>query len=503
MSISKYRVVITQSETFEIDFRNTLSPSSKLVFLVNDLISLTNFPETNTIQTSEIEMQLLNEKITLVKDYQTKTLKILVNSIETPGNIYQILSEKTGLNINNESWKEIILDCNKAGITNLAELTSKFLPINNSPDGNIEALVTQASQGLSKEESDKLVRYREVSVKIKNMEVEVSSYQNEKKNKEEIKKDKERIDREVKAIDDKLSSVNMLIESQNRIKQELTKFNNITTDSTISQKVEKIKESRSQMLASNLRTVKKTPGRNIEEEGPEMPLFIAKWMVALVVLQCIFSLLFFIITLQLVQLFIGLFSAVTLLVLMLLVNINRYANRYEGRFTNDDVDVDSNNQLSPKMDLDENRLILNTAWVNALQGELSLIETTMNTRLGDKNLTQLSEGKTKLLKEQIDTDSKLKEIESKSINTEEYYKKRREVDILKIEKENIEFSLEGKMKPELEAQILEQMGRESGSVNVNTNLLPILIVNCNFVQEILDFVNNLMQSRQVLLINFA
>ncbi len=333
------------------------------------------------------------------------------------------------------------------------------------------------------------------------MEVEVGSYQNQKKNKEDQKKNKEKIDNDIKAIEDKLASVNLLTESQNRLKGELEKFKSITSDSSIYQKVEKIKENRSQTLSSSLKNMKKSVGVNMETETKEGSLVVAKWMIALVGFQLVLSLLFFIITFQLIQLLIGVFSAVVILILMLLVNVSRYSYQYKANLNVSPTSLPLQKSVLVS-NPDEDKLILNNAWSRALQGELDMVNITITSRLGDKTLDQIKAEKEKLLEEQKKLDSQMSETEGKALNTEEYYKKRRELDILKIEKENIEFGLEGKIKKDLEDKILEISSSGSVAPNKTVASMPLLLINCKFAEQITDFINNLKQTRQVLQINY-
>jgi len=151
-----------------------------------------------------------------------------------------------------------------------------------------------------------------------------------------------------------------------------------------------------------------------------------------------------------------------------------------------------------KSNPDEDKLILNNAWSKALVSELKMIDETMKSRLGDKTLEQISLEKQNLLEEQKKLDAQVSETEGKSLNTEEYYKKRRELDILKIEKENIEFSLEGKIKQDIEDQIAA-----SGDTNIKSEAsLPLLFVNCKIEEQIADYINNIKQTRQVLILNY-
>lgn len=495
LAVLKYRAVVNPSQVFELDTSGAILPNPQVVFFLNDYLNPTSIAAENKITNSELKFKINDsEEVQLNKDYGSNSVQILLNGTVSNQGFFELLSEKLKTPIDKVSWMKLVIDFVKNNINTIEDL-QKFLPANSQPGKNIDELITKASEGLTKEESDKLVRLRETNLKIKAMDAEVGSYQNQKKNKEDVKKNKEKIDRDVKELEDKLSSVNMLIESQKRLQNELEKFSNITSDSSIPQKVDNIKENRSKNLSSSLKTIRKSAGVHMESEEKEGSLLIGKWMIGLVVLQLIFSLLFFIITLQLIQLLIGIFSAIVILILMLLVNVNRYSYEYKGRFQT----VDQAVPLSVhKSNPDEDKLILNNAWSKALTSELQMINETMKSRLGDKTLEQISLERQNLLEEQKKLETQISETEGKSLNTEEYYKKRRELDILKIEKENIEFSLEGKIKNEIEDQIAASAGNETKS----EPQLPLIFVNCKIEEQIADFINNIKETRQVLILNY-
>lgn len=484
--------MVNPSEVFEFDAGNPIPSNPHTNFFVNDFLNINSLSQENKIQSSELVFKIGDSKeLKVIKEYTSNSLKVFVDNQEVQKNIFEQLSEILGMQVDLALWSKSVVDCVKNNIENLDTLKS-LLP--QESQGDATSLITQASEGLSKEESEKLTRLRETTKKIKTMEGEVGSYQNQKKNKEELKKTKDKIDLDIKALEDKLSSVNMLTESQTRLKGELEKFSNITSDSTVHQKVEKIKELRSFGQTSSLKNMRKIGGVHMETEEKEGSLITGKWMIILVIAQLIFSLLFFIITLQLVQLLIGIFSAVVIIILMLLVNVNKYTFTYRTRLQSEEAIV---MPVSQKTNPDEDQLILNTAWSKALKAEYDVMTATITARLGDKTLEQIMAEKQALVEEQKKQEVQVSDMDSKSLNTEEYYKKRRELDILKIEKENIEFSLEGKLKPEIESQI------EALSSGSNQTQLPLLLVNCKFVNDVTDFVNNLKQSRQVLIINNA
>lgn len=495
IAVLKYRAVVNPSEVFEFD-AGTIIPSNPYTnFFINDFLTPETLAPENKLLSSELTLRILDkEDLVINKDYTTSTVKVILNGQEVSKKFFEIISEK--LSVDSSKWSTLVIDCLKQGVSN-KETLSQLLPVT-QPTGDLQTLLEQANEGLSKEDSDKLVRYREANLKIEAMDKEVSSYQTQKKDKEELKKKKESNDNQVKAIEDKLASVNMLIESRDRIKGELDKFRTYTDDLNVKRQVDTIKTDRSNKLISDLKSSRKASGINMESEEKESNLFVGKWILILAFIQVIGSLVLFVTTLQAVQLFIGLFSAIVLTVLMLLVNVSRYTYELKDKtFVESNLNGLPYSPILPKTSPEEDKLILNTAWGNALNEELKLITDTINSRLGGKDLEQLMKDKEAQLAEQKNLNGILEGAESKNLNTEEYYKKRRELDILKIEKENIEFALEGKMKPEIEKEI---SSLSSNSVQPKESL-PLILVNCNFLVEINELINNLKQSRQVLVIN--
>ncbi|MFS8130705.1 MAG: hypothetical protein ACMG57_01870 [Candidatus Dojkabacteria bacterium] len=503
IAITKYRAVVNPTEVFEFDASVSIPSDPKAVFFLNDFLNPEALSPNNKILSSELIFKIADaEEVKISRDYQNNTITTTLNGEVLQKPFFSVVSEKLNVSLDAVSWSKLVIDCVKNNISTIDQLKSLVSIDAPLSGGDLESLIAKAAEGLTPEELEKVKRLRDTNLKINSMDLEVGTYQNQKKDKEDIKKKKEIADREVKNIEDKLSSVKLLIDNREHLVAELEKFKSYTGNLDVRKKVDVIKDTRTNNLITELKTRKKTSGVNMETEEKEGSLFVGKWMVGLVVFQLLLSIVMFALTLQLIQLLIGLFSAVVIVVLMLLINVSRYTYDYKvKKFIESDMTGTSYSTVMTKSSPEEEKLMVNFAWGNALYEEYKLINNTINSRLGDKNLAQLTKDKEFLIGEQGRLDKLQNDMETKALNTEEYYKKRRELDILKIEKENIEFSLEGKVNSDIEEQITTLSLNKTQQTPSN-QFLPLILVNCGFLDQIKDFIDSIKQTRQILTINF-
>ena len=131
---------------------------------------------------------------------------------------------------------------------------------------------------------------------------------------------------------------------------------------------------------------------------------------------------------------------------------------------------------------------MSAAWISALKSEFSIASQTIKSRLNNKSYEEIEMDLQRIEKEIATLNNKMLDLTKKSLTSEEYYKKRRELDILKIEKENLEYTVSSNNQ-NIENEI------EKANEKLNTNRsktqkikllivsLPIFILNLNLATD--------------------
>jgi len=153
---------------------------------------------------------------------------------------------------------------------------------------------------------------------------------------------------------------------------------------------------------------------------------------------------------------------------------------------------------------EQDKLLINSAWLTALKNEYTLIDNIIKTRLNNKSSEDLVKDKTEIEKELAKAKNELETINKKSMSSEEYYKKRRELDILKIEKENLEYTVKGGNE-ELEKKIdeinakLGEAEEKKEVISAEVHSMPLILINLSHASpEIIVETENISANRQVI-----
>ena len=313
------------------------------------------------------------------------------------------------------------------------------------------------------------------------------------------------------------------METRDKLSKELGKFSTIANDSSLESRVASLKTSRVQKTYTNLSKIRTRTGNlsNTLKISTDR-VIIAKSLILLVVLQIFITILLYILSGENLILGLGFLSTLILSTsfgginlfhdnLLLLKGISKKAHTGVGY---ENV-VPSN----PR----EDNFLVNAAWVSALKNELMDTEKEIQARLNGKSSEKFEEELKAFDTQKEDLNKELGELDKKTITSEEYYKKRREVEILKIEKENLEYT---DNKPEVSPTKsgpprAENQKSEAGSQpdQVGSTLggkpevpesdsrefidtLPFVFVGVNFVtEEIKKDILGLRVQRQVVVVN--
>lgn len=300
---------------------------------------------------------------------------------------------------------------------------------------------------MSDEEKSKYERLLEVQTRIKMFEKELSDFQNSKNNKEEIAQKLSEKELEKNQIDQTLGSINSLLEKRNQIILELQKYGDLGKDPSLQEKVNVMKNKKLDRNIEKVKNVtaikKEILGINSHDEHHFK--FMGFSLVVLIALQSVITIGFYIVSLQSKVILIGLFSLVILSVFLALINILKSkVNVYiydEDRVRNTKVTYEEIDTANPN----EEKFFVNVAMVSAIKQELSGLDSLIIAHLGGKNIEEVKAEKARVENEYQVLKSESDKMESADLTNEEYYKKRREIDILKIEQENIEYSLGNKI----------------------------------------------------------
>ncbi len=309
------------------------------------------------------------------------------------------------------------------------------------------ASVTSSAQATSSEDKSKLDRLQEIQARIKTFEMEIEGYQNSKKNKEDLEKRLKKAEQEKQILEENLSSVNSLIQKRNGIIAELSKYGDLGKDPALQEKVEQLKSKTINKNIDNVRkaTNKRSHSAGINSKTDYEMKFEGLPILGLIALQVVVTIVYYLISLQTKAIMMGLFTLIVLSIVLALINIIKdkaslhiYDEGAENnlRITYNEIDTTSQN---------EQNFFVNAAMVNAIKQELLALDSLIKHHLGGKSVEDVNSERTKIEAEYVQLNNESNKMQNSILSSEEYYKKRREVDILKIEQENLEYALGNKL----------------------------------------------------------
>lgn len=361
------------------------------------------------------------------------------------------------------SLNDLEASFNSLNLTTDPELETKI----NSKTQQQTELKTQLLNALDEDQKSKFTRLEEVTQRIASIQVQVDFYQNEKKIKEELNSNikKYKIDKE--NINQMLQSVELLIENKESLNLKLKSFEQFADSYD---KVKELKIQKINYLNSKL-SIRPSPGSSIleddikeaENKSSSLNLFLI-----IPIINLLITFVIFLVTYNVVILLIGIVFTVLLMIIYII-----------SRFFKDsleDVEELNNKAFSPQADSKEGvaeaedpntQLFINSAWAKAIKDELEVVDENITKSLNGKSYEALKQDLTNLDLNIEKENNKLEELTQKAITSDEYYKKRREIDILKIEKENLEYGL--KLEPTINNKI-QDLSKEIENLKLLTEM---------------------------------
>jgi len=492
----------------DLNLEDKIKVKPQLIGLIlSDLIHLDKLVSTTEIQSSLIVISINNddhfEEIIIEKDYLIKNIIFKSNNNLITQNLYIYISLFLNISFNEELIRQRIIDFNSFKTNNITEIEGYLTNIENKITINplveeeniqlqssVDQLKLKANEGLNPEEATKLDRLREVKGKIKVIQEEIDFYQNEKKTKEEINNNLKGLENQKINIGQMLESVKLLITSREDLKKELIKFGPIAQDDNLALKVQFLKEehkNKMMNLLSNVKSKIKNNGDELLNRNPES--LYGKSIIILLCFQLLLTVLVYVLSLENRVLFLGILSFLILILIFFLTNTFKTRDtvliktkQHSEKIIFQDITIDKDN------DEKRNKFFVSAAWISALKSEFSIASQTIKSRLNNKSYEEIEMDLQRIEKEIATLNNKMLDLTKKSLTSEEYYKKRRELDILKIEKENLEYTVSSNNQ-NIENEI------EKANEKLNTNRsktqkikllivsLPIFILNLNLATD--------------------
>jgi hypothetical protein len=362
----------------------------------------------------------------------------------TYSNFYDFVKKELGLDLNKqELLQRVFIVAKEEDSQNIKNLG---LSIDLELEQEIQEL-TLAVQGIEQEIKSKLTaettptfeRFKEINSKIQDLQVQIDAYQSEKDVRASINQNIDSLKKNKDSITQMLSSVSLLIKSRQDINSRLAQFHYSDQSKTIIQnlKQQKVQYLNKKLIQNPVQGNSKTYNQNTNSKSIS-GLSGSSMVTLLLFLTNLFGLIGFLysghslIFLTLITanlLYIGVFTFLKFIYVAI-----------EGSSSNSTKET-INQTKEEELEDPNSQLFINSAWAEALNSELALIEKSMETSLKGKDYGTLESDLQSIEQELQILEAELKELDNNFITTDEYYKKRREVDILKIEKENVEFSL--------------------------------------------------------------
>lgn len=467
-------------------------------FFLNDFQKIESFFSGQN-QTSEFHFEVNEGLLILKKNHFERKLSLILNGEDIYKTFFEFVSEKLGVQVNGETWIQRAV--NLVNMTEeliekrISEINS-FLEIKNTEGedtAEIKKQIEEIKKEFSPEQLDKINKLIDISGKIKALQSEIDNYQSKRTEREVMDRKINEVKNKRKTMKEKLESIKMLIDSKGRIERDLAKFANISQNVLNNSEVIK-----NQRIESRVMALKHGEGK-VKEKVKEVVskhdgAFEGKGLVVLAVLQIALTLLFYFLTFEINFIVIGLFILFVIIALTFYINTQNTQDYV--------VDVVVEKEVSPMQanSVNEEKLFVDIALFNALRSELNFVNDTIKERLENKSFEEFQAALGNSDNESSQLEKQKAELEQNAMTSEEYYKKRRELDILKIEKENLEYADKGlesdkvKMLIDLNDQ-LAQSSSESERFDFS-KALPIVCFNGVNVT-----LGNILNRFQIILVN--
>jgi uncharacterized small protein (DUF1192 family) len=388
--------------------------------------------------------------------------------------IFSQLSKFLGIEITTSNWTRLLIDLNSVPIISLEEFQGRIKSVDetfsldqNDPKNNGNPQSNDA-------ESETQGRFNEINSRIAVLEKELELNVNGGKKEKELNTQIASLESEISTLNASISSVTEFIKKRDGVVSELKKLEPLSSDSDLAQKVERIKKRRLEKIFTYLANLGSRLGNKFSngEIGNKSMSgeSIVKILLILVVIQLLLSITLYLYSLNNQIIFISFIGLSIQVVLIILANIVKSPKAISiADFPT--KPLEKGGEFGSET---ENKFLINSAFVDALKKELRSIEKNIKSNLKDRDLAQVK-GEIEQKQQQLETVKKeLGELGSASLSQEEYLKKRRNLDILKIERENIQAELPSMQPNDLNVD-------ESHKKDII--LLPLIITGLNNLES--------------------
>lgn len=380
--------------------------------------------------------------------------------------------------------------------TNKADLESKVEKLSigqaqEAPKLNAEQKYAILTSGMQQDQINNFNKMADIMVKIKRIEKEVDGYQNQKSNKENLNKKIKENENLKNALEQKLASVQSLLDQKTKVESEISKSSKEITTTDISS----IKEKRIEELNKNLGNgfKKALASQSQMEESTKNKRLSHIWVEVVGVVQLALFFVYFLVSGNILFLLLGISLGVVITgVFFYLQKDHTNKNNKVEQVAKDEVVQETSVQnISTEA---ENQNILKSAYLNALNSEKTNIEESITKALENKTYEQVKSELDVAVKNIELSKKELENAEKNALDIDSYYKKRRELDILKIEKENLDFSSKLTSKPD-EEYIKLLLGSDSSTTGAKEPIyLPLIIIGkAPLFDELIEKYNNIRQ----------
>ncbi len=507
----------SQSKDFNLEDELSLSGEEK-GYLIRDLSSFTSFLSEADSVITKLYIDVNGKELAIEKDQLNKSVQYFIAEEKLSEDVYGYLSNQLGVVFNDDTLKSRLVDLagqvqiTGEGLINLIQSSDAVVLINqdlNTKQSELEskltATKTETSQNFNPEQVSQLDKKMEIESKIKNIQEEIDFYQNEKKMREELNSKIEKAKRDKEKSAQMLESVKFLIANRDQVIGEINKFGNLAHDPALNEKIINLKQGRVEKIKNFLLKSKRrnqVPESIVNEEDDHHGRRLyAKSLIILMLIQLIISIVLYFSSFEQRIIVLGFISILLIAIMLGLVNLFKTHTSVHLKNT---VGIEAEPKL---FNSNEDRLFVDAAWVNALRSELESLESIIQKRLNGKTIQESFEESKKLEMEYNSVGSELEKIQNRSLTSEEYYKKRRELDILKIEKENLDYSLNDDIKAVDTTEVmdinseLEKVKKEISDANILKNKLPIVLLNfSNIAEELKSQILGLKEQRQIIVL---
>lgn len=425
----------------------------KQVFL-NDYLNITKTLPEQTLS-SRFIFNLSQDEIRLDKDHSQSKIEIFYNNEKKDTDFFPIINEKLGIKIDENLWKNRFIQ--NPAQENLEGLVDQ---INTSLIDNLEfsTLENDILSNRDEEGKNKIKKYIDLKLKEASIEGEVNKYKNSKEEIEKLKQEISKLEKGNKSSQDLYESLKSLIKSKGELEEAIKRYQNYKNPISEGEKLNEIERRYRDLFEMKKETnnVAKTLNNTVRNS------LRGRGIVVMFFVQILLTAVFFALSQNLLMLILG--SIIILELLVSLAIINFFS---PGDYDQSIMEIEPEIKIDTQKNTNSERYV-NSAIYSSLDLEYQRVLDAISRRLNGKSLESLSLEIENSNKQYSELKSKLEKAPSK-LSQDDYYKLRRELDILKIDIEGIEYNKALNLD-------LDKLGRYIKILKIKTsNLLPILV----------------------------